>query len=85
MFDEVCGKLRRDLEDRVSRRVLKTTILELWWQTPPHSIYLFTTPRPLYVIEIIEKNIDIVNHHSTTVITRLDFHGNANPIALRTN
>jgi hypothetical protein len=26
-FDEVCGKLRRDLEDRVSRRVLKMTIL----------------------------------------------------------
>jgi hypothetical protein len=24
-FDEVCGKLRRDLEDRVSHRVLKTT------------------------------------------------------------
>ena len=26
-FDEVCGKLRRDLEDHVSRRVLKMTML----------------------------------------------------------
>jgi hypothetical protein len=26
-FDEVCGKLRRDLEDHVSRRVLKMTKL----------------------------------------------------------
>jgi hypothetical protein len=27
-FNEVRGKLRRNLQDRVSRRVLKTTILQ---------------------------------------------------------
>jgi hypothetical protein len=49
------------------------------------AFYIFVhSPRPLHVIEVIEKNTDIVNHHSATVI-RLDFHGNAIPITLRTN